>query len=160
MCIYNLEHRYYPENALVHFMEIKALILTKPEFNYLNRKVSTSKKSVAIAEHIVPKSTTKVSTSKKSVSIRANTGHKSTTKQSYKLKCSKLKKTVNPKCEQQSHCQWITNKGCKDKKNNAKVVLKKPKKCVQGKVFNPKSGRCINKNGATAKKLRKAGIIN
>jgi len=31
------------------------------------------------------------------------------------IPCKGLKKTKDPKCEKQSHCEWVVKKGCRDK---------------------------------------------
>jgi serine/threonine protein kinase len=79
--------------------------------------------------------------------------------------CNQLKKTVDPKCEDQSHCIWIKNEGCKNKVNSQspeEVNTQSPEevKCPRGKVLNPLTGKCIKINGARAKQLRKEGIID
>lgn len=70
--------------------------------------------------------------------------------------CVELKKTVNPKCGEQSHCIWVKGEGCKNRIDNQSPD---EIKCPKGKVLNPLTGKCIKTNGARAKQLRKEGII-
>ena len=163
MCVVSLINRYSPSEALEHFNEIKDLILSKERFNNFvdesDEKVETSETSETIEKY-----------------IKGSDGKwKLRTDNISKRECKVLKKTVNPKCEDESHCIWVKGKKCIDKAgyNKLKKALPKlvssinsqkktsiKKACPTGKVLNPLTGNCIKTNGATAKQLRKEGIIN
>ena len=68
--------------------------------------------------------------------------------------CSKLRKTKDPKCEEQEGCQWVTGKGCTEKaakkssKPAAKQPAKKPaKKKPCSKLRKTKDPKCEEQQG-------------
>jgi len=72
--------------------------------------------------------------------------------------CSKLRKTKDPKCEEQEGCQWVTGKGCTEKaakkssskpaaKPAAKPVKKPAKKKPCSKLRKTKDPKCEEQEG-------------
>ena len=52
--------------------------------------------------------------------------------------CTQYRKTKKPKCEDQSDCEWIKNKGCKSKKASPKPKAKKASPKPKAKKASPK----------------------
>ena len=93
---------------------------------------------------------------KKNVKPRVDTSKPS-------VKCKGLRKTKNPKCEEQKGCKWVVRKGCQpigSSTASRPKVVSEPKKetpanrdCPQGKIVNPKTGRCVNVDGRIGRQI-------
>ena len=61
------------------------------------------------------------------------------------LNCKHLKKTKDPKCNDQEDCNWIINKGCMNKKKSSEKVKSKTINCKQFK--KTKDPKCNDQDG-------------